>query len=147
MNFAPVAFPHINPPEIRSGGKSQNLNRNYATFTTALYQQVDIIPGAVVNASAWAWVHTCDPQPAICGSDSSSGARVRIGISPTGGTNPFDGSVVWSNFASPHDHWGQVAVSTRSDNGSVTIFLFATQDFPKGINTMYWDDAVVTLGS
>lgn len=146
QNLRPVAFPHINPPEVRSGEKSQNFNKDFATFTAVLYQQATVPANITVNASAWAWVHTCDPQPAICGSDSSSGARMRVGIDPNGGTNPQAEVVVWSQFITPHDSWGNVGTSAQANGGTVTVFLYATQDFPKGLNRAYWDDALLTVG-
>jgi len=146
QNLRPVAFPHINGPEVRSGSRSQNINRNYATFTAVLYQQASVPANISVRARAYAWVHTCDPQPAICGSDASSNARARIGIDPTGGTNPWSGNVVWSGFITPHDSWGEATVSTVASGGTVTVFLYGTQDTPKGLNQMYWDDAGLFVG-
>ena len=132
QNLRPVAFPHTNYPEVRNGSKALNINRNYATFTAVVYQQVSVPANITVRASAYAWVHTCDPDPGICGSDASSGARTRVGIDPTGGTNPYGGSVVWSGYEAPHDQWRQMAASAQASGGTVTIFLFATQDSPKG---------------
>lgn len=146
QNLRPVGFPHRTPPEIRSGALSLNLSRNYGTFTAAVYQQATVPANITVRASAWAYVHTCDPAPAICNSDPESGARVRVGIDPTGGTNPNSGSVVWSGFISPHDSWGNVGTSAQAQGGTVTVFLYATQDWPRGLNNVYWDDAALNVG-
>jgi SH3-like domain-containing protein len=146
MNLRPVAFPHTNPPEVRSGSTSANINRGFATFTAAMFQQASVPANISVRARAFAWVHTCDPAPAICGSDASSGARVRIGIDPNGGTDPLSPAVVWSNFEAPHDQWRELSVSTRANGGTVTVFLYGTQDIPKGLNELYWDDAGLFVG-
>lgn len=146
QNLRPFAFPHRTAPEIRNGSFAQNINRNYGTFTAVMYQQATVPANITVNASAWAWLHTCDPDPGICNSDTSSGAKVRVGIDPNGGTNPFAGSVVWSGFIAPHDSWGNVGVSTQANGSTVTVFLYGTQDVPKGLNQMYWDDAALTVG-
>ena len=146
QNLRPVAFPHITPPEIRNGARSVNINRDFATFTAVMHQQASVPANITVRASAYAWVHTCDPDPGICNSDASSGARVRVGVDPTGGTNPFAGSVVWGGFEAPHDRWQQVSVRTQASGGTVTVFLYATQDTPKGLNQLYWDDAGLFVG-
>jgi hypothetical protein len=111
-----------------------------------LYQQAEVPANIRVQASAWAWLHTCDPQPAICNSNPESGARVRVGIDPNGGTNPFADAVVWSSFITPHDTWGNVGTSAQANGGTVTVFLYATQDTPLGLNRAYWDDARLSPG-
>lgn len=146
QNLRPVAFPHITPPEVRNGARALNLSKDYATFTAVVYQQASVPANISVTAGAWAWIHTCDPAPAICSSDPASNARVRVGIDPTGGTNPFAGSVVWSGFIAPHDSWGYVGVSSVAQGGTVTVFLYGTQDTPRGLNRLYWDDAVLNVG-
>jgi hypothetical protein len=143
MNLRPVAFPHRTAPEIHSGSLSLNLNKGWATFTAVVYQQVYVPPGAAVRASAWAWLHVCgnpaNANPPGCGSDPNSGAGVRIGIDPDGGGDPNAGEIVWSNWGTPHDHWGQVSVEARARGPVVTLFLFTHQHNPKAFNTMYWD--------
>lgn len=146
QNIRPFAFPHITAPEIQDGRQSLNFTRDYGTFTAVVYQQVSVPVGITVRGSAWSWVHTCDPQPAICNSEASSNARVRIGIDPTGGTNVYSGNIVWSGFATPHDRWEQLNVSARASGGTVTLFLYGTQDLPKGLNRLYWDNAGLFVG-
>ncbi len=145
MNLRPVAFPHRTAPEVHSGAFSLNLNKGWATFTAVVYQQVYMPPGATVRANAWAWLHVCgDPgsaNPSACGSDPNSGAGVRIGIDPNGGGDPNAGEIVWSNFATPHDRWGQVFVETAARGPVVTLMLFTHQHNPKAFNNIYWDSA------
>ncbi|MEL7233880.1 MAG: hypothetical protein AAGK74_05250, partial [Chloroflexota bacterium] len=99
-----------------------------------------------VTASAWAWLHTCDPDPAICDSSAASGAKVRVGIDPLGGADPLAERVVWAAFSTPHHVWGNVGVQAQSEGSVVTMFLYATQDFPLGLNRVYWDDAELVVG-
>ncbi|MEO0561890.1 MAG: SH3 domain-containing protein [Chloroflexota bacterium] len=146
QNNRPVAFPHITPPEVRSGERSVNINRNYATFTAVLYQRVSVPTNITVRASAHAWLHTCEPAPSVCSSNDASNARVRVGIDPFGGEDPFAERVVWSDFARPHDRWEDVGVRAGAAGSTVTVFLYATQDTPTGLNQVYWDDAGVFVG-
>jgi hypothetical protein len=146
QNLRPVAFPHRTAPEVHAGNLSLNLSKDYATFTAVVYQQVGVPANITVTASAWGWVHTCDPQPAICGSESGSGARLRVGVDPAGGTDPLNGRVVWSDYVTPHDTWANIGVQAQAQGSTITMFLYATQDIPRGLNRAYWDDAKLTVG-
>ncbi|MBK8025300.1 MAG: LysM peptidoglycan-binding domain-containing protein [Chloroflexi bacterium] len=150
MNLEPVAFPHVGPgPNPHSGGRTANLNKGFATFTAALYQQVAVASGAPVVASAYAYLRTCDiPDGAsTCASSTDSGAFTRIGLDPDGGTDPLDGDVVWSTHQLPHDNWVQMNVSATATGGTVTLFLYTSQTWPREFNNVYWDDAYLNAGS
>ncbi len=149
MNLPVVAFPHDGPdPAPRGGAHSLNLNKGYATFTAALYQQVTVANGANLTATAWAFLRACEiPDGAEkCASSPDSNAFTRIGIDPNGGTNPFDADVVWSSNAAPHDTWGQMSVSATATGETATLFLYATQQWPTELNNVYWDDAALSIG-
>ena len=149
MNLPVVGFPHNGPdPVPHSGAHSLNLNKGYATFTAAVYQQVSVPNGSNVSASAWAFLRTCkiDTGQTQCKSSPDSNAFTRIGIDPNGGTNPFDSDVVWSANALPHETWLQMNVSATSTGDTVTLFLYATQQWPMQLNNAYWDDASLSVG-
>ena len=149
MNLPPVAFPHNGPgPDPHSGARALNINKGFATFTAAVYQQVGVPSGTNVTASAWASLKTCNVPPGFdnCGSAVESGAYTRVGIDPNGGTNPYDSDVVWSASATPHDRWDQMTVSATTTGTTATVFLFVTQAWPADINSVYWDDAVLSTG-
>lgn len=146
MNLPPIAFPHGGPdPAPHGGTHALNLNRGFATYTAAVYQQVSVAAGTSVTASAWGYQRTCDVPAGSdrCASDASSGAYMRVGIDPNGGTNPYDADIVWSPNATPHDRWDQMTVTTTATGATVTIFLFTTQTWPRQINNAYWDDAAL----
>ncbi len=149
MNLPPVAFPDNGAdPRPHGGAHSLNLNKDYATFTAAVYQQVSVPTGSNVTGTAWAFLRTCKiPTGAIkCTSSPDSNAFTRIGIDPNGGTNPFDADVVWSANAQPHESWQEMTVSATATGSTVTLFLYTTQQWPEQINQMYWDDASLTMG-
>ncbi|MEP7293037.1 MAG: LysM peptidoglycan-binding domain-containing protein [Chloroflexota bacterium] len=149
MNLPPVGYPHNGPdPAPHGNARSLNLNKGYATFTAAVYQQVGVPNGSNVSASAYAFLRTCDIPDGSdrCESSPDSNAYTRIGIDPNGGTNPFDSDVVWSSNAAPHESWGQMNVSATATGETVTLFLYATQQWPKELNNLYWDDASLSIG-
>lgn len=159
QNRVPTIFPHNGPnPNPHGGGRALNITRDGATFTVALYQQVSVAQGTKVQASAWAYLKTCRPPKGgtDCSSDASSGAFVKVGVDPTGGVDPNGGSIVWSGPATPHNTWQQVSVDATAAGGTITVFLYTTQNFPAtsgndnngtaSLNRVYWDDAILSTG-
>ena len=147
---APIAFPHSDSTQVRDGSVSWNLNQGYAPFTAAGYQQVSgFTAGEVVKATAYAWVFTCNDTGTSCiiseapyrKSDTSAGASVKVGIDPTGGTNPNSGKVVWSGAAAPYDQWAELTASATMEGGTATVFLYMTQTGGLALNNVYWDAA------
>lgn len=129
MNVHPTGFPHTGPFR-RSGNRSFHMARGGGTFTAYLYQRVNVVPGTPLQGGAWAFI------------DNGSGTSVvRAGIDPTGGIDPFSGSVVWSAWNGNGFNWTPVTVNSTAVSGTVTLFLFATQTFPVDPNGVYWDDA------
>ncbi len=138
-NRLPNGFPHMGSGFVRSGGRSMNLDRGDATFTAAIYQTVSVPEGANVVGSAWVRMNL--------NLDAGPNARARVGIHPGGGTNPFDSSVVWSGWATNTvNAFTQLTASATATGTSVTIFLYATQQYPSNPNGVYWDDASLVVG-
>jgi LysM repeat protein len=143
------AFPHRAQPEVHGGSASLNLSGGYIRYTAAIHQQVFLTPNTPLEATAWAWLHTCNfPRDrnnnivgGICDSEARFNARVRIGIDPNGGTSPMSENIIWSDFASPHDRWEEISVQASASSAVVTVFLYVTQDTPSDLNNVYWDDA------
>jgi uncharacterized protein YraI len=128
MNVTPNGFPH-SAGFKRSGIFSYNMGRGGATFTAYLYQQVSVMPNTDVQGGAWAFL------------ENKSDARTRVGIDPTGGTDPFGANVVWSPFSGALYQWNFMSVNAHASAGVVTLFLYATQSQPSDPNGTYWDEA------
>jgi hypothetical protein len=143
-----TAFPHNSGPEIHSGGNSLNLDGGYVTYTAAVYQQVSVPANTALTGSAWARIKTCNLAPGFdnCGSAVESGAFVRVGIDPNGGTDPNSPSVVWSANIAPHDNYQQATVSATSAGTVVTLFIYTTQQSPATLNRAWFDDASLSIG-
>lgn len=123
---------------VRSGNRSMELSRGFATFTAAVHQTVNVPVGATVRGSAWYVM------------DISDGAQsqARVGIHPNGGTNPFDGAVQWSDWGGNQPvtaGWRQLSVEATSTANRVTIFLYTTQRTPTERNGIFWDDAALVV--
>ncbi len=127
-NAHPNGFPHTAGFKIE-GGRSFHMSRGGGTFTAYLYQQVGVAPGTEVEGGASAYM------------ENNGGGLMRVGIDPTGGTNPYNPAVIWSEWSHTRYQWTQMSVRTRVQGGAATLFLFATQDVPSNPNGVYWDAA------
>jgi hypothetical protein len=64
---------------------------------------------------------------------------LKVGIDPTGGTDPNSANVQWSASASPYDQWAQMSVSATATGDAVTVFLYMSQAKGLALNNVYWD--------
>lgn len=139
--------PHPGPgPNPYEGGRAMNVDCGFFSCTAAVFQQVGSIqPGSPLTASAWSQVKACNLGGGTsCGSARESGSQTRIGIDPTGGTDPNNPAIVWSGFVQPHDQWLQQTVSATASGATVTVFLYSTQSAFADLNKTYWDSVVLT---
>lgn len=123
---------------VRSGSRSMELGRGYATFTAAVYQTVSVPQGSLINGAAWY----------VMDISEGASAQARVGIDPNGGTNPFDSDIEWSAWGGNQpvsSGWRRLSTTARASGGSVTLFLYATQRFPTENNRIFWDDAELVI--
>ncbi len=137
---------HTEASEVHSGGSSMQVSQTYLTFTTAIYQQVGAQPNTSYTGSVWGRLRSCsgDLSNPTCGAAAGSGAYFRVGVDPTGGTDPNNPAIVWSANRSTFDAWDQVSASATATGETVTLFLMASQQYATVINAVYFDDAVMT---
>ena len=128
INAHPSGFPHTGGIKTE-GNRSLHISRGYASFTAYVYQQVPVQPDSPLQGGAWAYL------------ENNSNSRVRVGIDPTGGADPFSPNVVWSNWGTTLNGWNRMDVSATAQGGIATLILFATQDSPSNPNGVYWDSA------
>lgn len=143
-----IGLEYYIPEQIHSGRQSLQYGKRYASHRAGVYQQVSgIQPGAELQFSAWGFVFGKDPDP----SRSPGFANMKVGIDPTGGTNPFAGSVVWSGTANPvavgsGSAWQQMSVGAVAQNATVTVFVYSSPDWPMDdALTSQWDDASLVI--
>ena len=91
------------PPRALAGN-SQQWGATYAIYIAGVSQQVsNITPGAQLRFSAYTQGFNCDDDRGCFGPAGQYGysyepgdMQMRVGIDPTGGTNAFASTVVWS---------------------------------------------------
>jgi LysM repeat protein len=113
------------------------------------YQTVSVQSGATYRFSIYALIWTCNDEQWQCRddthtfSDTTSGGRLRIGIDPTGGSDPYSGSIRWSGFASPFT-WGSftpLSIDATASSSQLTVFTYYTADVSMRWHDVFWDDA------
>lgn len=138
-----------NPERVRNGERAQKYFSVGRMHRAGMMQQVAVQPGTWLMFSAWMhawqcydWEACCNGQP-YCISDQPASIGLRVGIDPSGGTDPAAGTVVWSPPGEAFDVWREFVVSTWATSPTVTVFTQsdARFDFARVNNDVYLDDA------
>ncbi len=124
---------------IHSGSNAAQYFSFYRTHEAGFMQQVSVPANAVLQFSIWgqAWLSNGDATT----SDSNVFINMRVGIDPTGGTNPNSGSIVWSGLVQPFDAYQQISVTAQAQGSTVTVFTYSQAAYPLKHSDVYWDDA------
>ncbi|NJL93031.1 MAG: LysM peptidoglycan-binding domain-containing protein [Anaerolineae bacterium] len=143
---------------VRSDPYSWIIRRDYERFTGGGYQRVTVEEGKSYRFSVYAYIWTCNDNQWSCiqgdgmgYSQPESGGQVRVGLDPTGGTDPFSSSIIWSPFSAPHpDHpasakipFTQLSVTAEATGTQMTAFMYFTSSRSMRWQEVHWDDAMV----
>ncbi len=101
------------------GNYSQNLWLAHL-FGAGIYQRVAVTAGKPYGAKAMIF--------SAVGSNSPSGARLikRVGIDPTGGTDPNSNSVIWGDPDDANKDFNDVHGAARATGNRMTVFISVT---------------------
>jgi hypothetical protein len=139
------------PPRIRSGENSQKYFTFWSVHEAGIYQVVDNVrPGMPLRFSIYmhAWsatkLHGVEPNPHF--SFGQTGMHMRIGIDPTGGTDPWSKDVVWSSEKDVYDKFERYEVQAVARANKVTVFTYSRPENPMEHNDVYLDDAELVAG-
>lgn len=101
------------------------------TKTGGCYQQVPVTAGQLYRVTAWT---------IACRSGGSAGDNYsRIGLDPTGGTNPASSNVVWGDTMYP-TAWTRTGAAAVAQSSTITIFLDIVQTRANAASVNCWDD-------
>lgn len=140
---------------VHSGDRSQKYFSFGRMHEAGIYQQVSNIPvGAKLRFSIYiqAWMCSNAKTSTKCAdgrvSDYPSDMHLRIGIDPTGGTDPFSGNIVWSPEVPAWDTWVRFQVEAIAQSSTVTVFTHSRpqwDDWARMNNDIYLDDAELVI--
>jgi uncharacterized protein YkwD len=112
---------------------AENLYPEGRPFTAVLYQHVNgLTPGTAYSASGWflsMWGGSAGddpPDPYAIGK--------KIGIDPTGGTDPTAPTVIWSAERWEDKSWVNPTVATRVSGTTLTVFLRVQSKWQQSAN-------------
>ena len=133
--------PYLN--RVHSGNRAAQYFTFHSTHTAGLLQVVEVPAFANLRFSIWgqAWSSASDATF----SDFPTPVNMRVGIDPTGGTNPYSGEIVWSDYYQPYDTYQQLSVEAQAQGDTVTVFLISAPDEARKHNDIYWDDAELVV--
>ncbi len=138
------------PPRIRSGENSQKYFTFWSVHEGGVYQVVDNVrPGMALRFSIYmhAWSATklygLEPNPHF--SFGQTGMHMKIGIDPTGGTDPWSKDVIWSPEKDVYDKFERYEVQAVARSNKVTVFTHSRPENPMEHNDIYLDDAELTV--
>jgi LysM repeat protein len=140
------------PNRVRSGLRAAKYFSFGGQHEAGFYQQVGgIEPGTALRFAAFMQTWSCLPGQTwnVCptGDKSNSPAKMhtKIGIDPTGGTDPWSASVVWSPEIDAYDAWTYFQVEAIAEHITVTVFTYSWTDWTderfRINNDVYLDDA------
>jgi hypothetical protein len=138
-----------NPPRILSGEASWIMKGGYVAWTAGGYQQATVTEGTTYRFSIYAFVWTCDDLEFSCTdadgreSDKSFGARVKVGVDPTGGTDASASTVLWSTPVEAYDTFRQISVDAVATGSQMTVFTYSTVSIAPALREMYWENAAL----
>jgi LysM repeat protein len=142
------------PARARSGD-SQSWGVSYAVYIAGVYQRVtNLTPGTKIRFSAYLQGFNCSDDRGCYGGIGRYGysyepgdMQTRVGIDPTGNTNPYSANVVWSTYGNPLDAFFLQQVEAVAQGKAVTVFVWSSPTFPEKHTQIYLDDAsLVAIG-
>lgn len=139
---------------VKDGNRAMRYFKGHASFTAGAYQTVNVPAGTPLEFTAWGQSWSCvdygecnEPReglpPRVWSTSNAQIVHMKIGIDPTGGTDPTSGNIVWSGEAAALDQYVQFRVTAQAAADKVTVFLYASQDWPAENQDAYWDAAVL----
>lgn len=135
---------------IHSGNNSQKYFTFGRMHQAGLYQRVTgIVSGTLLHFSVHMMAWQCVDDSACnngAHSDQPTTMHMKVGIDPTGGTNPFSPDIVWSREVDSFDHWTQYSIEAVAAGDAVTVFTHSRPEWPapRLHNDVYVDDASLT---
>jgi LysM repeat protein len=142
------------PPRSMSGN-AQKWGASYYVYIAGIYQQVSgLTPGARLQFSAFTQAFNCSNDQGCFGGAGDYGYSyeagdnaLRVGIDPTGGTDPFSSNIVWSSYANPLDAFAQQTVEAVAQGDKATVFVWSAPQYPqKHLETFVDNASLVVTG-
>jgi LysM repeat protein len=133
-------------PRVRTGNASQiYYSWLYESHDAGIYQRVTGIPsGAELRFSVYGYVFSNNLSD-LDVSEEPGNVAFRVGIDPTGGTDPFASTVIYNEALFAYDAFREYNVIAKAQGTAVTVFVRTTVSEPVQNTVIYLDDAVLNV--
>ncbi len=109
------------------GAPSLWLLSDGVPFVAGIYQQVKVTPGVVYQTDI-GWAAATKPD-----------FERKLGLDPTGGTDPLAPTVIWSRSEWGMDKWPDLTVSARAAGPTMTVFVWVAHPTTHGNDWIFLD--------
>ncbi len=99
-----------------------------------IYQRFAVTKGVAYTVSAWIYTRN---------SGTASDTQARLGIDPTGGTDPNSSAIQWTAWNDSQSAWKPISLRVTSQAGAMTVFLQNWEKWNVQLNLNAWDDVSV----
>lgn len=133
----------MDPPRIYQGYYSGLCFTFFGTQLAGYYQVVPYLQaGAEIEGWYYAHAWACDIDSPGYSCGPADAFSFQVGIEPSGGTDPFSDSIIWSEPYYIYDTFERVGPiqATVGAAGKVTFFLRAHGIYQFKHNDAYWDN-------
>ncbi|HEV8633213.1 MAG TPA: hypothetical protein VG370_03075 [Chloroflexota bacterium] len=128
----------------RNGDKSQTWGKDYATHDGGVWQRVRL-PAANGKLILTAWMAGWSGNGNNWGDSPQSKLEKLIGIDPTGATDVWAGTVMWSPIYSGTVDWQELRLETEARGEWATVYLRARNELPMQRNAAFTDEIALRL--
>ena len=118
------------------GAPAQRIWSDGGTWTAGLYQQVQVTPGKGYLAR----IQWAAPR---CAGTTCEDIERKIGIDPSGGTDPLSPQVVWGTSCWLAVSMPDLHTSAYAEAGTITIFIWTHHPTSHGQDEVFLDGAVL----
>ncbi len=116
--------------EAFDGQRIYGAVKDGSRMSGGVYQRVAATtPGTLYRAQVWIFTQRT----------GNGEMRCRIGIDPTGGTDPGSSNLVWSFLVHSDGQWSQIQIDAQATASTITIFLAYSQSGSIGFAINYFD--------
>ena len=148
--FRDTAASPQDPPRIRSGQNSQKYFTFWSVHEAGVYQVVTGTQPTMplrfsVYMEVWSATKMYGSEPNPHFSFGQTNMHLKVGIDPTGGTDPWSKDIVWSDEHESYDQFTRFEVQAVARSTKVTVFTHSRPENPMEHNDVYVDDAELVV--
>lgn len=128
----------------RNGNGSMSWGKDYARFEAGVFQRVNL-PQSTGKLTLTAWAASWSGNGNDWGGAPNGPVFKQIGIDPTGATDVWAPTVVWSPENTTALDFTQLTLSTEAKSNGATVFLKARNEYAYQRNAVFWDEVRLVM--